>query len=121
MNTQHRADTQSPLVERIKGRLSGAQVSPSLSLTALLDFSKARGLEEWEALKVYPCVGDSARSFCILLIITLFYWVLAKCFTDVTVQFSQQFRCYNIMFEETETQKVSTLAKVIEQRGEETR
>ena len=94
---------------------------PSFSLTALLDFSKARGLEEWEALKVYPCVGDSVRSFCILLIITLFYWVLAKCFTDITIQFSQQFRCYNIMFEETETQKLSNLAKVIEQIGEEIR
>lgn len=47
--------------------------------------------------------------------------MLAKCFTDITIQFSQQFRCYNIMFEETETQKLSNLAKVIEQIGEEIR
>lgn len=32
---------------------------------------------------------------------------LAKCFTDITIiQFSQQFRCYNIMFEEAETQEI---------------
>lgn len=41
--------------------------------------------------------------------------MLAKCFTDITIQFSQQFRCYNIMFEEAGDSEIKQFTKVIEQ------